>query len=148
MRSKKPKGRLYLAARFSRREELRGYARRLREVGYIVDCAWLSDQASGTNCLDYERLSEEQARCVAIQDCADIREADAVLLFTDGSASPYSRGGHHFEAGYAQGLGKPVVVVGPLENVFHRLSGLEWFYNFEVLADIIGLPPEEEDDAS
>ena len=33
--------RLYLAARFSRRDELRGYANDLRDRGFIVDARWL-----------------------------------------------------------------------------------------------------------
>ena len=55
----------------------------------------------------------------ASEDLEDIRRADVVICFTEEPRSNNSRGGRHVEFGYALGLGKTIVIVGPRENVFY-----------------------------
>jgi hypothetical protein len=48
---------------------------------------------------------------------AEIRSADAIVVFTGGP----SRGGRHFEFGYAVAMGLHTIIVGPREHLFHTL---------------------------
>ena len=57
----------------------------------------------------------------AQDDYADVYEADALIVFTERTRSTHSRGGRHVEVGLALAWGKPVLVVGPLENIFYTL---------------------------
>lgn len=67
----------------------------------------------------------------ASRDLEDVRQADAMVAFTQGPRHPHQgRGGRHVEFGIALGLGIPVIRVGPVEHVFHELPGVhaadEW----------------------
>lgn len=114
--------RVYLAGRFSRRDEFNRYAVRLREWGYIVDARWLIE--------DHEWYGEDDAdglaaaRGFALDDLTDVTRADIVLVFTEPpNPGGRNRGGRHVEYGIALGQGKDIIVVGRPENVFHNLLG-------------------------
>lgn len=113
---------VYLAGRFSRRDEFNGYAARLREAGFDVDARWLTEEHEWYGGTDAEAI--EAARGFALDDLADVAKADVVLVFTE-SPNPggRNRGGRHVEYGIALGLRKDIIVVGPPENVFHNLLG-------------------------
>lgn len=64
---------------------------------------------------------DERALDVATRNTEDIERCDSLVLLTTGEAS---RGGRHFETGYAVALGKPVLVVGPLEHAFQHSPGI------------------------
>jgi hypothetical protein len=58
-------------------------------------------------------------------DLEDVRAADLCLGFTElPGALDRGRGGRHTELGIALGLGRSVAIVGPVEQVFHRLPGV------------------------
>lgn len=105
---------VYLAGRYARRDELRGYALDLRSLGIDCDPAWLREPH------DWDGVDPDQARRLALDDWRDIHAADMVIAFTDGPNTT-RRGGRHVEVGIALGLGLPVTLVGPAENVFHHL---------------------------
>lgn len=122
----------YLAARYSRRHELLGYRGQLAEIGIEVTSRWLN----GTHQYgpDAERAQAELgthddlARRFATEDVEDLRAADVVVSFTETPRVPSTnRGGRHVELGLALGLGKLVMNVGPRENAFHYLAGVETF---------------------
>ena len=52
----------------------------------------------------------------------DIARADAVVIVNDEKVHRTGTGGRHTEVGIAIGTGKPVVVIGARENVFHHLD--------------------------
>lgn len=109
-----PETKVYLAARFGRQQELRGYRDQLEMLGIGCTSRWLHIERDGGEC-DPEQLS-----LAAAQNLADIAAADAVVCFTD--LEPGSgRGGHHVEFGYALGMAH-LVLVGPRVNVFHHLA--------------------------
>lgn len=61
----------------------------------------------------------------AYRDIHQIDEADAIIVLTDGcEAVP---GGMHFEAGYAYGRGKRLIVIGPRVHVFYHMNSVEWY---------------------
>ena len=108
----------YLAARYSRREELCRYRADVEDRGIKVPARWLN----GNHQIDDAGLSVEAAReereRFAAEDFADVTGADLLIAFTEAPRSSNSRGGRHVELGIALGRGMPVVLVGPRENVF------------------------------
>lgn len=125
---------VYLAGRFGRRMELLGYAEALRAQGIIVTSSWLKrtaiDAISVETDIDF-------ARSCADEDIADINNAQAMILFTDHDTTYPSKGGMHFETGYAYGTEMPMILVGPRLNVFHYLAEVtpfaEWSPAFSYL---------------
>ena len=110
---------VYLAARYSRRMELAGYATELRDLGINVTSRWLL----GLHDTPPEGVapdSVEHWRWCAEDDIADVDAADVLVAFSEpeGVVAGRGRGGRHVELGYAIAIGKPVIVVGYRENVF------------------------------
>ena len=120
---------IYLAARYSRQAELRGYADQLRAAGFDVTATWLdcneASDAAGT---------PASLRAWAEQDLADVQRSEALIAFTEPDDAPVSSGGRHVEMGYALALGVPVYVVGPPENIFCRLAQMRFDTFGEMLA--------------
>jgi nucleoside 2-deoxyribosyltransferase len=112
---------IYLAGRYSRKEELRAVADMLNSKVVTVTSRWLYRGMSDDfpNMAREDVPSEHQER-FARQDLQDIREADAFVVIADPPRTP-SRGGKHVEFGYALALGKEIWVIGPSETVFHHL---------------------------
>jgi len=113
--------RIYLAARYSRRLELCGYAAQLAELGHVVTSRWLAgdhEAADGTT------DSDLRARW-AKEDLDDIDQSHMLLAFAEPSGTPHSRGGRHVEFGYALGRSMWVGVVGRPENIFYDLERVE-----------------------
>lgn len=138
---------IYLAARYSRREELCGYREQIRNIGHTVDAVWLngqhqiSDQGTpiGEN---GEALVEdddestvlrsaELRRHFAQEDFRDVMMCDMLIAFTEQPRSGNSRGGRHVELGIALGMMKPVWIVGPRENIFCWLEDVRQFDTWE-----------------
>lgn len=117
----------YLAARYSRRAELAGYAAELRKLGHEVTSRWLD----GSHEVDDDGLSVEapmlQRRRFANEDWADLQAADAVVCFTEPPRSTASRGGRHVEFGAALAWDKSVHVIGHRENVFCCLGAVAFW---------------------
>lgn len=116
---------VYLASRYSRREELLGYAAELAEHGIEVTARWIQ----GLHEVPPEGMevdSPEHHQWCAEDDIADVEAADLLVAFTEpeGSIAGRGRGGRHVELGYAIAKGKHVIVCGHRENVFCHLPGL------------------------
>lgn len=130
---------IYLAARYSRREELCGYRQQLEMEGHLVTSRWLNGKHQisdrGTPIGDHgEKLVEEGGDeaaelrdMFATEDVSDVRGAKILIAFTEGARSGPSRGGRHVELGMALALQKRVLIVGPRENLFCWLREVEWF---------------------
>lgn len=130
----------YLAARYSRREELCRYRDQLKAAGYAVTSRWLNGKHqidnSGKPIGDNgESLVEDGSgdyaatmrQHFAQEDVADVLAADVLIAFTEVPRSGHSRGGRHVELGLALGTNRRVIVVGPRENVFCWLPQVEHF---------------------
>lgn len=113
---------IYLAARYPRRQELCGYASRLRTLGHVVTSRWLDDP-HGFATLDTgsNLLPHTISALVTQEDIDDLQAADLVVAFTEAPDSPYGRGGRHVECGLALAWGKDLLVCGPCENAFYAL---------------------------
>lgn len=104
---------VYLAGRYDRRRELEACAAQLPE-GWTSTARWLTGAHEGAT-------DPTTLRACAIEDLVDIRKSDVLVAFTEGPEVGHTSGGRHVETGFAMALGIPVVVVGPVENVFHHL---------------------------
>lgn len=122
--------RIYLAARYTRREELCGRADDLRAIGHEVTSRWL---LGAHQALDVDLMTTTDADVVAkrerfaLDDLEDLFDAHWLISFTEPPRSGHSRGGRHVEFGVGAALGKRLVVVGHRENVFHCLPNVEFF---------------------
>lgn len=138
---------IYLAARYSRREELCGYREQLRSLGHVVDAVWLNGQHqisdTGTPLSESgEKLVEGDDELTSLrsaalrehfakEDLRDVVDCDYLIAFTEQPRSNSSRGGRHVELGIAIGLGKTVLIVGPRENIFCWLPEVYQFDTWE-----------------
>ena len=122
---------IYLAARYDRREEMCQHAETLRALGHEVTARWLM----GTHQLypspeKIDAMAENvpvEAMPFARDDYEDVRVCDCLVLFSETPKSYSKRGGRHVEFGLALAWDKLVCVVGPAENVFHRLPQVALF---------------------
>jgi nucleoside 2-deoxyribosyltransferase len=105
---------VYLASRYSTKPQMEEYAKELRSLGIEVTSRWLEE----THASDAD-ISVELKRKYALMDLEDVGFADVLVFFSVEPTTPMVRGGRHVEFGYALGLGIPIIVVGPKENIFH-----------------------------
>ena len=104
--------RLYVSGNWGSRYRLRAEVARLRALGNEVRATWTDHEEAG------EPLVE------AVRDLEEIRWAEALIL--DALDECNQTGGREFEAGFAHALWRPVYIVGPARNVFHRLCRDRW----------------------
>jgi hypothetical protein len=147
--------RTYLAARYSRREELCRYREQLRSIGYNVQARWLDGghqlSTDGTPIGDRgeklvegahgDLLTEIRAASLrmkfATDDFDDVLAAKLVISFTEPPRSNHSRGGRHVEFGIALANRARVCIVGHRENIFHWLPGVVFYPRWEdLLSDL------------
>lgn len=120
---------IYLAARYSRREELIAYGQELAVAGIgRVEARWLTEEHDWDGSESPEGLAIAQK--YATDDVEDLAAAHAVVVFSE-PPGECRRGGRHVEYGKAVGLRKHVIVVGPLENVFYGLPTVPRFADWE-----------------
>lgn len=110
---------VYIAAPYSRKDDMNVYAAELRAAGFTITSSWL-DETYPPN-IQTDDVSPEENKKFATQDMNDICESDMMIFFTDDTHS-IVRGGRHVEFGLALAYKKEILVVGTeYENVFHYL---------------------------
>lgn len=136
------KERIYLAGRFSRKNELAEYASELENrYGHIVTSRWLT----GAHDASSEReLTDYDLGLFAVEDLDDIRDATMFVLFTESPDAGYTSGGRMVELGYALSAYDEIaiVIIGPNENVFTRLA-LERFDTWDEFIESKGWRNEQ-----
>lgn len=123
---------IYLAARYSRRQEMADYAQMLTVMGYEVTSRWLLGHHH-----DWTGESDPLWKSFALADFEDVDKADAVISFTHPRGTLTTGGGRHSEFGYGYSKGKRMIIIGERENIFHHLPGVE------VYPDLIALLARE-----
>lgn len=115
---------IYLAARYSRYEEMQHVATTLIQQGHSITSRWIWGAYAGndTTILDLEHRT--LAQTVAAYDLEDLHAAECLIGFTEGPGV-ISRGGRHVEWGIAVSLGKRLILIGTPEHVFHCLPQVE-----------------------
>lgn len=128
---------IYLAARYSRNDEMRGVRDVLTVHGFEITSRWidLHPDVVGDFSASFttEMLNTRPAECAPLgqHDLDDIDRADWVVSFTGQGGA---KGGRHVEFGYGLARGKRMIVVGPCENVFHTLAGVDRFASWYAFA--------------
>lgn len=107
---------LYLAGKFRWRMVIRQIATKLTTHGHIINSRWLTGHDGP--------MSPEVQALYAAEDFEDIKSVDAVVVFQLPCDEPEPSIGRHIELGYALGIGKPVILVGLPEVVFHYAEGV------------------------
>lgn len=113
---------IYLAARFSRLDEMRKYADELKEDGHEITSSWNYGGEEGLTFTD-----------IALLDVKDVLSADAVVSFTEPYGSSNVGGGRHVELGIAIATKKKLFIVGEREQVFHWWPTIVQFPAFKHL---------------
>jgi hypothetical protein len=132
---------VYLAARYSRNEEMRGVRAVLMALGCEVTSRWIDCHGGKyPGSFTCEQLNDDPGYCAAVgrNDVEDLAAADTVVSFT--SPGGGGKGGRHVACGLALGLGKRLILVGPRENVFHTLPQVQWYPDWPSLVMAL-VPP-------
>ena len=111
--------RVYLAARFSRKNEIAKLVPTFGKYGISVGSRWLHETASPDVTLS--DFTPEDLRDIAEVDLEDIEMCDVFVFFSEDPLIETPRGGRHVEFGFALAFGKRIAVIGPQENIFHYL---------------------------
>jgi len=109
--------RVYLAAKFEKKNEMRTVRDFLTNDGHEVTSRWIDveheEDASHT-------VTDEMRIEYAQMDVDDVLAADALIAFSGPRSEPAIGGGRHVEFGIALQAGKNIIVVGPKgEHIFH-----------------------------
>jgi len=107
---------IYIAAKFARREDMRPMRDMIWGVGHEVVSTWL-DEVKRPDGMDSVTFKKK----LAIKDLAEVISADLLILDT---YNPSETGGKEVEFGIALGRfqTKLMWIVGPKRNVFHELA--------------------------
>lgn len=128
---------IYLAARYSRADEMQEVAAVLRDMGHDVTSRWhrgdhkLEDYLVGTE----EGLDKQLS--FATDDINDLHDADCVVNFAEPLRTP-SRGGRLVEQGLAIAWGMWTIKVGGHETVFDALPCVYHVANASELYQLVG----------
>lgn len=127
--------RIYLAARYSRREEMLTYAKDLENLGHTVISRWITGcheiPGKSESIGDRNTYTTEERAHFATEDLQDLLHSSCIIAFTEEENAPSNRGGRHVEFGYAIGKNLELYVVGPKENVFHCLPNVKAFNTWQ-----------------
>lgn len=118
---------IYIAARYGRKEEARTISEILQEYGHTVTSTWMYQ-------VEDEMLREQGPNVpaqFAAKDLDEIRAADMLLALSEEESNSYGRGGRHVEFGYAMALEKVMCIIGPLENLFHYHYDVSCYDSFD-----------------
>lgn len=110
---------VFLAADYDRKDEIKGYAHELFKWGWVVVSRW--HDVSVPEDLDPDHTANQWGW--AQQDLADLESATTLILFTGGKQTP----GRNTEFGVGLATSKDLYIVGPRESVYHHL-GQVWAY--------------------
>lgn len=120
--------RIYLAAAWARKLEIKAIANELDSLGYgiYVDSRWLDEpDATYGGTENRDAVRRERAEI----DISDVEDADMLVRFTDDLSTPMvpsslATGARMVEMGVAYALGKKIVVVGGHQPIFDYLPGI------------------------
>ncbi len=137
---------IYLASRYSRRQEMVGYADELRALGHIITSRWITGKHETLPGID-EDATEEEKCAWATEDVGDVFASTALISFTENGRNVRAgRGGRHVEFGIAIGFNEAthpsaqnirLIVVGPREHIFHCLEEVEQYTTWgELIAQL------------
>lgn len=133
---------VYVAAIFRKYAFARGVMHALELAGHECTSTWLRETEKHDSANSLNPMDEDQKRLIAEVDLYDVAVSDVVILLCEeGDVAGGTRGGRHFETGYATAHGIPVIAIGGPENVFHYLPN---FHNVQSVTEAVRLLREME----
>lgn len=111
---------VYIAGRYSLKPQFRKWREDLNAQGIECTSQWLDEDIAAT----FEGSTAEELQKHSVRDVQDVSRSDALVLHTHERRTVRSGGGRFVEFGIAFALSKPVIIVGPAENVFCLLPGV------------------------
>ena len=122
---------VYMCGPFGKKAELKKWGEYLEQAcGVEIVSRWLNGSHGSDQSVSPFYLCQ-----VAYDDIEDIERCDIVVaMIGQGGVS----GGRHWECGYAQALGKLIILVGQHENIFHHTCSQ--CATIELAADMINHP--------
>lgn len=135
---------IYIAGMFSTKELRKEQALSLMALGHTVTSHWIDETVPHT--VTMKDLPNQYHQETALCDVSDIDDSDLFIEFVptyaelvDAPVSSVSRGGRHWEMGYAWAKGKEIWVCGPKENIFHHLpERVHHFFDFMEILKALG----------
>ena len=123
---------LYLAAKFGQKNEMRSVRDFLVNDGHEVTSRWIDVEHEE----DASHTVTDEMRCeYAKMDVDDVLAADALIAFAGPRSEPSIGGGRHVEFGIALQAGRDIIVVGPIgEHIFHWCQDVIHVDNVDDLA--------------
>lgn len=143
------KRKIYLAAAWGRRFEIKQVALILERMGYEVTSRWLDQENFGASNLQNTADKEMFLQKHALIDVDDVLRADILIRFSDADEmkkplvdSKLVSGARMFEMGmaYATNLFAHemlIIVVGGNQNIFDRLPNVRHVVNVNALYDLL-----------
>jgi len=127
---------IYIASRYENKLAVRELAKTLRREKFEIVSTWHKEKYDSA--IQIEDLTPARMRTLALRDLTEIESCNALLIYTDGCDQ--SRGGMHFENGYAFANDKKIYIIGPRVTIFHFLPGVE---QFEEVRDFLAEVPND-----
>ena len=121
----------YIAAKFKARHRLKAHHQRIESLGLVNVCPWFlldTDESADDDSLG--GYSREESAEMADRDLSAVREADIFIIDTIDQSET---GGREVELGCALTLGKIILHVGPVRNLFHMHPGVINFTNWDAI---------------
>ena len=119
----------YIAAKFKARHRIKTYNQQIESLGLVNVCPWfLMDTDDSADDDSLGGYSKEESAVMADRDLSGVREADIFILDT---FDLDDTGGRETELGVALVLGKVILHVGPIRNLFHMHPGIEHFIDWD-----------------
>jgi hypothetical protein len=112
---------VYLAARFSRKKEMKELSLRIKKLGIKVTSRWLDEEPLPKSVWQQKRFLQN----TAAMDANDVFAADTLIRFSDDLStkkvpSKWCTGSRLEECGMAHAWGKQIIVVGAIQSLFDR----------------------------
>lgn len=116
---------IYIAARYSRKDEVARLAGLMRKVGVTVVSTWHDEAESQIPETSFD-ANREHFLEMANRDLSELDTAESIVFFSESPTVGVPRGGRHVEFGYFLKMKRAVpqlriTVIGPTENLFHTL---------------------------
>jgi hypothetical protein len=135
---------IYLASNYEEQGTMRAWRSFLQEAGHQVTSSWFDQPEKMDEAMPSTR---ERSIACAERDIQDIKAANVFVLHNArrmhcsyramDMSFHQGRGGRHTEFGIALTLGKPCILVGERENVFHHLAAVHVVERIEDVLPIL-----------
>jgi hypothetical protein len=112
---------VYLAAAFHRKEEMKELSLLIKELGVEVTSRWLDEEEAPHGPIKLKRFLRNTAQ----MDADDVKAADTLVRFSDDLSKPtvpsqWCTGSRLEECGMAHAWHKDIIVVGGQQSLFDK----------------------------